>query len=169
MGETRHGTYITNNLWWMAFAIFFPAFFALVVVSMKPAMLSGYSSLRLAMAVPGVRVVTIDVAGCPTVRQRRSACSRSRPISAVLKTPLVFWLVSCKILGFLLAEPMKNGSAQFVAGIATNQSSRTSALIWFWIIFPSAALVPRIQHMCSLPETWLPSAGQNSDEKPGCL
>jgi hypothetical protein len=51
----------------MAFAIFFPAFFALVVVSMKPAMLSGYSSLRLAMAVPGVRVVTIDVAGCPTV------------------------------------------------------------------------------------------------------
>ena len=45
----------------------FPAFFALVVVSMKPAMLSGDSSLRLAMAVPGVRVVTIDVAGCPTV------------------------------------------------------------------------------------------------------
>ena len=92
----------------------------------------------------------------PNGRQRRSACSRSRPIWAVLKTPLVsdWFLVN---IGVLLAEPMKNGSAQFVAGIATNQSSRTSALIWFWIIFPSAALVPRIQHMCSLPETWLPS------------
>ena len=70
----------------------------------------------------------------PNGRQRRSAClencwrfSRSRPIWAVLKTPLVsdWFLVN---IGVLLAEPMKNGSAQFVAGIYSyKQSSRTSS------------------------------------------
>ena len=78
----------------MAFAIFFPAFFALVVVSMKPAMLSGYSSLRLAMAVPGVRVVTIDVAGCPTVKtRRRGKRLKLQPVKAhrsSVKNPIWF-------------------------------------------------------------------------------
>ena len=92
----------------------------------------------------------------PNGRQRRSAClvncwrfSRSRPIWAVLKTPLVsdWFLVN---MGFYSPSLWKmDQHNSLLEYIATNKAVEP-ALIWFWIIFPSAALVPRIQHMCSL-------------------
>ena len=168
MGETRHGTYITNNLWWDGFCYFLSGIFCLG---------GGFNETGDALRL----LLTAACNGCarcacchhrccwvPNGRQRRSACSRSRPIWAVLKTPLVsdWFLVN---IGVLLAEPMKNGSAQFVAGIATNQSSRTSALIWFWDHFSICSLGTKDPAHVLIARNVIAFAGQNSDEKPGCL